>query len=156
VARLAALLALAVVLLTGCAGADAGRAQELLAASEAAAAGLKTAAYAGELELRAEGQDVVARLRVAVRQRGGRPVAQHVRFAAGGQAAEVVVRDGRAWARTGGDWQPVPLGQAAAFDAVGPGLAARLLDAIDDVSVDEGAVVAGEPSATVKVVLDGV
>ena len=154
-ARLVSLLALTALLLAGCVGGEARRAKSLLADAEAASAALPAVAYEGELEVSGGAERMLVRLRAAVEQRDGRPTAQHVRVEADGRNFELVTRGGQAWVRDGGAWQAVPIAQAEVASSLSPEGLGRLLVAVEEVSVDEDAVVLGEPSATVKATVDG-
>jgi hypothetical protein len=148
------------LLASGCVGAEAQRARDLLEDSHRAMSGLRSLSYEADVSVTGAGPEMAVRMRGASRLRGGRTVDEHVRISADARAgrrfaAEAVVRGNRAWMKTDGRWSA--LGSAsspASFGVVGPELLEQLAPYIESVSVDEGAVVGGEPAIVISCRID--
>jgi hypothetical protein len=151
------------LLVSGCAGAEAKHARDLLLQSEQAMREAQTLTYEADVSVTAAGQAFSARLQGAARLRGGRTVDQHVHVTAGGAGVEeleveALVRDGRAWVRMGGRWTAAGRidgnADTAALEGLGPELLGRLAPFIEDVSVQEGATAAGRPATVISCRID--
>jgi hypothetical protein len=156
---LVTLLALG-LLASGCVGADAQRARDLLEDSQRAMSGLRSLSYEADMSVTGAGPAMAVRMRGASRLRGGRTVDQHVRISAdAGErrrfTAEAVVRGNRAWMKTDGRWSPLGSASApASFGGLGPELLEQLAPYIESVSVDEDAVVGGQPAVVISCRID--
>jgi hypothetical protein len=140
--------------LVGCSGADAQRAQELLQQSNQALLEVKSFRFAGRMWMK--GPDGVGEISLTMRgaatQKGAG--ASYLTLRAPGvpgfPETTVVVRGKRAWMGVGGSWTPMPAppGQtsaAAQFD---------FTPYVEDVRVESGPLVDGEPSVKIVGVLD--
>ena len=145
---------LAACVLVGCSGADAQRAQELLQQSNQALLGVKSFRFAGRMWMK--GPDGVGEISLTMRgaatQKGAG--ASYLTLRAPGvpgfPETSVVVRGKRAWMGMGGSWTPMPAppGQtsaAAQFD---------FTPYVEDVKVESGPPLDGEPTVKVAGVLD--
>ena len=161
--RLAGVLLLVALLASGCLGADARRARDLLQGAERAMAGARTLRYEADLTFTGDGSTGVVRMRGAVRRTAAGAYDQVLRVTAEGPGmasleGQVVVRDGHAWAKVGGRW--IDAGAAGGSSAAGglerfsPDDLARLARYVEDVSVQENRVVAGRASAVVTCRID--
>jgi hypothetical protein len=146
----------------GCLGAEGKRAQTLLQDAEQALSGARSLHYEVDLTAKGAGVSGVVRLEGAAKRvaDGSYDHVLQVSADEGGAQAfsgEFVVRGGQAWVRTGGRW--VPAGSpgapsAAGLEQLGPDALAELAPYIEDVSVEEGQVVNGRPSAVVTCRID--
>jgi hypothetical protein len=148
----------------GCIGAEAKRAETLLRDAERALSSARSLTY--EVDLTVTGAGVPAnaavRLSGAAKRVAGGSHDQVLRFSATGagaedMAGEVVVRGGQAWVRTGGRWFRAGSAGApstAGLERLGPDALAELAPYIEDVSVEEGRVVAGRRAAVVTCRID--
>jgi hypothetical protein len=165
--RLAGVLLLAALLSSGCLGAEASRARDLLQDAERAMADVRTLTYEGDLTFEGAGETGVVRLRGAIRRADGGMYDQVLTVSAEGPGTapvegRVVVHDGHAWAETGGRW--VDAGSAAGVGGAGgasgglesfsPDDLAKLAPYIEDVSVQENQIVAGSAAAVVACRID--
>jgi hypothetical protein len=162
--RLAGVLLLVALLASGCLGAEARRARDLLQDAERAMAGARTLRYEADLTFAGDGSTGVVRMRGAVRRTAAGTYDQVLRVRAEGPAVarmegQVVVRDGHAWAEVGGRW--IDAGAAVGGSSAAGGLErfspddlARLAPHVEDVSVQENRVVAGRASAVVTCSID--
>ncbi len=158
---LIALLSLA-LLAGGCMGAEAKRAETLLRDAEQAMSDAKTLRYEVDFTVKGPGASGVVRLRGAAKRTATGSYNQVVRMSADGPGApsfagEVVVRNGKVWARTGGRWMRAGTPGApstAGLERLGPDALAQLAPFIEDVSVEEGKVVGGRPAAVVTCRID--
>jgi hypothetical protein len=148
----------------GCIGAEAKRAETLLRDAERALGEARTLHYEVDLTVKGAGvpANAAVRLRGAAKRVAGGGHDQVLRFSAtgagpDGMSGEVVVRGGRAWVRTGGRWLRAGSAGApstAGLERLGPDALAELAPFIEDVSVAEGRVVSGRPSAVVTCTID--
>jgi hypothetical protein len=148
----------------GCLGAEGKRAQALLQDAERALSGARSLQYEVDLTVRGAGvpADAAVRLRGAAKRVAGGSHDQVLRVSATGagasaMSAELVVRGGQAWVRTGGSWLRAGAAGApstAGLERFGPDALAELAPFIEDVSVAEGRIVAGKPSAVVTCRID--
>ena len=153
---LLALVSLA-LLAAGCAGAEARQARAVLQEAEAALTGARTLQYEVDVAVEGAGTSGVVRLRGAAKRTRGGTYDQVLRVSADapgahGLSTEVVVRSGVVWVRTDGRWMragSAGLSGAAGLERFGPDSLAKLAPYIEDVSVDEGRVVAGRRSVVV-------
>ncbi|HEX2044083.1 MAG TPA: hypothetical protein VHF23_00495 [Gaiellaceae bacterium] len=142
----------AAVVLAGCSGTDAQRAQELLQQSSAALQGVESFRFAGRLWLSGpNGEELSLVLRGATTRKGAG--ASYVTVRADGvpdfPETAVVLRGKRAWVGAGGRWTAMP--------APGATPAVRQLDFtpyVESVEVETGPLVAGEPTLKIVGVLD--
>lgn len=162
--RLAGVLLLVALLASGCLGAEARRARDLLQDAERAVAGARTLRYEADLTFAGDGTTGVVRMRGAVRRTATGAYDQVLRVTAEGPGmtgveGRVVVRDGHAWAEVGGRW--IDAGAAGDAGSAAGGLErfspddlASLAPYVEDVSVQENRVVAGRASAVVTCRID--
>jgi hypothetical protein len=140
--------------LVGCSGADAQRAQELLQQSNHALLEVKSFRFAGRMWMK--GPDGVGEISLTMRGAATQTGAGASYLTLRGQGVPgfpettVVVRGKRAWMGVGGSWTPMPAppGQtsaAAQFD---------FTPYVEDVRVESGPLVDGEPSVKIVGVLD--
>ncbi|MGH3035095.1 MAG: hypothetical protein ACRDON_11175 [Gaiellaceae bacterium] len=146
-------LALSAVALAGCAGADAQRAEELLRLSDQALSEAKSFRFAGRLWLVGpDGQKMTIVMSGGGNAKHGGSSFVNMRADGipGFPEVSVVTRGGTAWIRAGGAWTRtrVPEGQAAGLEQF------DFSPYVKDVSVQEGLVIDGEPTAKVTGVLD--
>jgi hypothetical protein len=161
---LAAVLLLVSLLGSGCLGADARRARDLLQDAERAMSGARTLRYDADLTFAGGGATGVVRMRGAVRRTAAGAYDQVLRVTAEGPGlagveGRVVVRDGHAWAEVGGRWVDAGAsgdvgGAAGGLERFSPDDLARLAPYVEDVSVQENRVVAGRASAVVTCRID--
>jgi hypothetical protein len=162
--RVAGVLVLVALLASGCLGAEARRARDLLQDAERAMAGARTLRYEADLTFAGDGSTGVVRMRGAVRRSAAGAYDQVLRVTAEGPGmaaveGQVVVRDGHAWAEVGGRWIDAGAaghGSSAAggLERISPDDLARLAPYVEDVSVQENRAVAGRPSAVVTCRID--
>jgi hypothetical protein len=155
-------LLLLTLLAAGCAGAEARRAQELLRDAESALAGARTLHYEADLAVEGPGVSGVVRLRGAAKRSRGGAYDQVLRVStempgAPAFSGEIVVRGGTAWLRIDGRW--LPAGSAgspstAGLERLGPDALAQLAPFIEDVSVEEGQIVAGRKAVVITCRID--
>lgn len=146
-------LALSTVALTGCSGADAQRAEELLRLSDQALSEARSFRFAGRLWM--EGPDA-QKLTIVMsgggnaKQGGSSFVNMRADDIPGFPEVSVVTRGSTAWMRAGGAWTrtEVPGGQLSGLEQF------DLSPYVKDVSVQEGLVLDGEPTAKVTGVID--
>jgi hypothetical protein len=151
--RVALLYALAALLPLGCAGEEGQRAQELLAQSDQALAEVTSMRFSGRIWMETPLGDFTFVMSGAGTTTGGGAsyVTMHSPDVPEFPETSVVVRGQTAWVQAGGRWQrmPVPPPQSAAgieqFD---------FTPYVEDVDVDDGHDVAGEPAVKVTGVLD--
>ena len=151
---LALTVVLAACVLAGCSGADAQRAQELLRQSNQALLEVESFRFAGRMTMK--GPDGVGEISLAMRgaatQKGAGAsyLTMHAQGVPGFPEMTVVVRGRRAWIGMSGSWTPMPVppGQtsaAAQFD---------FTPYIEDVQVESGPLLDGEPTVKIEGVLD--
>jgi hypothetical protein len=162
--RVAGVLLLVALLASGCLGAEARRARDLLQDAERAMAGARTLRYEADLTFAGDDSTGVVRIRGAVRRTPAGAYDQVLRVTAespgmAGVEGQVVVRDGHGWAEVGGRW--IDAGAAGDGSSAAGGLErfspddlARLAPYVEDVSVQENRVVAGRASAVVTCRID--
>lgn len=145
---------LAACVLVGCSGADAQRAHELLQQSNQALLEVKSFRFAGRMWMKGPdgAGEISLTMRGAATQKGAG--ASYLTLRAPGvpgfPETTVVVRGKRAWMDVGGSWTPMPVppGQtsaAAQFD---------FTPYVEDVQVESGPLLDGEPSVKIVGVLD--
>jgi hypothetical protein len=146
---LAALSALALV---GCSGADAQRAEELLAQSDQALRAVKAYRFAGRFWIESDMGNFTLVMRGGGHTRAGGASFLTMRSDDLPGFPEItVVQQGRTmWIRAGGVWQrtEVPAGQRTGLDQF------DFSPYVKNVSVDEDAIVDGQPAAKITGVLD--
>jgi hypothetical protein len=146
------LTAVAALAVAGCSGADANRAEDLLRQSDQALQGLKSFRFAGRLWIESEVGDFSLVMRGGGNTRGDR--ASFITMRSDdipGFADVTVVQQGRTmWVRAGGPWQRLdaPAGKPTGLDQF------DLAPYVKEVSVDEGAIVDGEPATKVTGTVD--
>jgi hypothetical protein len=149
---LVAVAMLAAVSLSSCSGADADRAQELLGQSDQALRGLKSYRFAGRLWIDTDAGDFSFVMRGGGNTRGDRASFLTMRSDdVPGFPEMTVVQEGRTiWIRAGGSWTrtEAPAGQPTGLDQF------DFSAYVKNVSVDEDAMVDGQPAAKVTGVLD--
>lgn len=145
-------LALSALLPLGCAGAEGQRAQELLAQSDQALAGVKSMRFAGRMWMETSvGEFTFVMSGGGTTKRGG---ASYLTLRAPDvpefPEVSVVVRGQTAWVKAGGPWQrtEVPPQSAVGVEQF------DFTPYVKDVDVDEGHEVGGEPAVKVTGVLD--
>lgn len=161
--RVAALLATA-LLAAGCAaGEDGARATELLAEAQAADARLLSATYDLEISFSKDGQTFRAVAEGGDVRKGKRAGEQFLRLRLEGvpgfPASDMlmVVQGGSMRLTMNGVSQTMPFPEQTAgpqAQALGAGFVHRLGRAVESVTVDEGALVAGQPVTTIRGVVD--
>jgi hypothetical protein len=136
----------------GCSGADAQRAEELLRQSDQALQGLKAYRFAGRFWIESDAGEFTLVMRGGGNTRAGGASFVTVRSddIPGFPEITVVQQSQTMWIRAGGRWTRVqaPAGQPTGLDQF------DLAAYVKDVSVDEDAMVDGEPAAKVTGVLD--
>jgi hypothetical protein len=157
VKRLAALLTGGVLLLSGCAGEEGRRAQELLQQAEQAQKALRSATFEGSVGFDLDGQAVELRFDGAASPEGqafsmratGLPEAA-------GMEMRMVLRGGRAWLDDGSGWRatPLPAGATSMTGSMGAEAFQELARHVRDVRVAEGQVIAGVPTTTIAGEID--
>jgi hypothetical protein len=151
--RVALVLALAAVAAgaSGCAGAEGRQAQELLEQSEQAFAAVQTYRLGGRMTMSTPLGDFGLELTAAVDQQEDAFV-MRMRSADMPElgAVTAVARGDRFWLKAGGRWEamPVPDAGTTAADQF------DILPYIEDVDVDEGQTVSGEPAVKITGVID--
>lgn len=150
--RAALVLALAALLPLGCAGAEGQRAQELLAQSDQALAGVKSMRFAGRMWMETPVGDFTFVLSGGGTAKGGGASYMTMRAPDVPEfpGMSIVVRGQTAWMKAGGAWERTELPPQSAvgveqFD---------FTPYVKDVDVDEGHEVAGEPAVKLTGVLD--
>lgn len=154
--RRIALLLLAVVsavALTGCSGADAERARQLLQQSDQALAGVKSFRFAGRLWMKGpDGEEITLVLTGGGNQADGGSMFLDMRAEGvpGFPSIGVVMRGPTLWMRAGGEWrkESVPAGQPTGVEQF------DLTPYVKAVAVDDGPVIEGEPTAKITGVID--
>lgn len=161
--RLLALLLVALGLVaSGCIGADAKRAQELLIEAQAAEKNLESATFELELNANFDGQQVAMRLRGGGYMKGKRAgdmfLDADASGALGGFDFGFMALGNRAYVNVNGDWSsmPVPASIKAHSSSQNLGSAALLELAryVKKLNVAPGAIVDGEPTTTISGTVD--
>lgn len=160
--RAAVALAGVTLALTGCAGAEGQRAQELLQQALAASATVESATFEMDVTVAAEGTTMRADLRGGGYMQGPRAGDMYVSFRMSGVPGfdgrfDMVMKDGRGHVGMDGEWQQVELGEddrASAAASFGPRAFEELARYVKDVRVNEQQVVNGERSITIAGELD--
>jgi hypothetical protein len=154
---LPALAALSLAL-TACSGVEGKRAQELLLQAQAAGSTVQSAAFEGSMSYSLAGETV----RLEFEGAGSKAGQYFALRSAGGPGVPVdirlVIRGNRAWLRTNGAWEqmPVPaeLVPAARSASLGSAAFQQLAQHVEEVRVSEHQLVGGEPSAVIGGELD--
>jgi hypothetical protein len=146
-------LALSAVALSGCSGADAQRAEELLRLSDQALSEVKSFRFAGRFWLVGpDGQEMTIVMSGGGNGKDGGSWFLDMRADGipGFPEVSAVTRGQTSWFRAGGAWTrtQVPAGQTSALEQF------DLTPYVKAVSVEEGSVIDGEPTAKVSGVLD--
>jgi hypothetical protein len=161
--RLAALLAMAVLVVGCAAGEDGARATELLAEAKAAEAKLGSATWGLEVSFEMDGQSmrfVVEGGDVRKGRRAGEGFFRaRIEGVPGLPVGEIVaiVQNGQMQIGMNGSWQTMPMPQTlpdGEAQALAAGLVHRLAGAVESVQVTENEIVAGQPLTTVAGVID--
>lgn len=146
------LVALAALTVAGCSGADAQRAQELLTQSDQALRAVKSYRFAGRFWIESDVGNFTLVMRGGGYTRAGGASFLIMRSDdLPGFPEMTVVQQGRTmWIRAGGGWQrtEVPAGQRTGLDQF------DISPYVKNVTVDEDAMVEGEPAAKMTGVLD--
>lgn len=149
---LALVLVLAALLPLGCAGSEGQRAQELLAQSDQALAGVKSFRLAGRMWMETPVGDFTFVLRGGGNSRNGGTsfVTMSAEDVPGFPGVTVVTRGQAAWVNVGGGWQrsELPAGTATGVEQF------DFTPYVKDVQVESGPVLEGEPSVKIVGVLD--
>jgi hypothetical protein len=144
--------ALAALAVAGCSGADAQRAEELLEQSNRALADVTSYGFAGRLWVEGSGIELVLVMRGGgtTKGKGASFVDVRAEGIPGFPPVSVVTRGRTLWVRAGGSWTraPLPDGQPSGLEQF------DLSPYVKDVSVGEGPVLAGEPTAKITGVVD--
>jgi hypothetical protein len=141
----------AVILLAGCSGADAGRAEELLRQSDQALKALHSYRFAGRLTLESDGVELTFVMKGGGNKRGGASyLTMHGEGVPGFPELTLVQQGGTLWLRQGGSWtrMQAPAGQPNGLEQFDLGAY------VEDVRVEEGASVGGEPAVKLSGVID--
>jgi uncharacterized protein YjeT (DUF2065 family) len=149
---LALVLVLAALLPLGCAGSEGQRAQELLAQSDQALAGVKSFRLAGRMWMETPVGDFTFVLRGGGNSRNGGSsfVTMSAEDVPGFPGVTVVTRGQTAWVNVGGGWQrsELPAGTATGVEQF------DFTPYVKDVDVEDGHDVGGEPAVKVSGVFD--
>lgn len=146
-------------MLAACSGADARRAQEILAQAQIAQAKVGSASYDVRMVMSLGDQRFTILMTGGGYLKGPRAGDQHLSMTAEGLPvpfqAELVTSRGRGYLRMNGAWQSFPVpAQARGADSSWAGTVGDLTRYVKDVDVREHSVVAGVSGTTVVGVLD--
>lgn len=144
-------LVAALLLLAGCSGAEAERAQQLLRQSDEALQALQSFRFAGRLTLESEGVELRFVLKGGGNKRGGASYLTMRGEGVPGFPELTVVQQGETlWLRQGGGWTRMraPAGQPSGLEQFDLGAY------VEDVRVEEDATVGGEPAVKLSGVID--
>ena len=150
----------AAFLLSACSGADAQRATELLAQSQAAQAGIRSATYDARLSISQGSKTYTLVMTGGGYLKGPRAGDQVLSMQGEGLPVPLnvglVMSRGRAFVRANGAWQSfaLPSGQTNDTSSNWAGLSGQLTRYVKDVDVRENQVVAGERGTMVAGVVD--
>lgn len=161
--RLLALLLVAFGLVaSGCIGADAKRAQELLMQAQAAEKNLKSATFELELNATFDGQQVAMRMRGGGYMKGSRAGDMFLQAdasgALGGFNFGFMALGDRAYVNMNGGWDKMPLPASiktqSSSQSVGSAAFLELARYVKKIKVAPGGIVDGEPTTTISGTVD--